>query len=79
MGDHIDAAGKFQSDKYPWCAPDFVPLKVTDVAAQPLLWQYANSREPIDAAFAEDLRARLRAVGFDPTRWRKRKFNARAR
>lgn len=72
MGDHIDDEGKFQSDKYPWCAADFVPLKVTDTAAQPLLWQYAKAREPIDAEFAEDLRSRLRAVGFNPAAYWKR-------
>ena len=64
MGEHIDAEGRFQSDKYPWCQPDFVPLKVTDPMAQSLLWLYAELRESVDAGFAEDLRARLRAVGF---------------
>lgn len=66
MSEHIDAGGRFQSDKYPWCQPDFVPLKVTDKAAQPLLWMYAKAREDIDREFSCDLRARLRAVGFDP-------------
>ncbi len=69
MGDHIDGDGRFQSDKYRWCAPDFVPLKVSDKAAQPLLWMYAKAREDIDLAFSEDLRARLRAVGFDPRQY----------
>lgn len=73
MSDHIDADGRFQSDKYPWSAPDFVPLKVTDPHAQPVLWIYANARASIDQQFADDLKARLRAVGFDPKRYWQRK------
>lgn len=64
--DHIDRDGCFQSDKYDWSAPDFVPLKVSDPTAQPLLWEYANSRRPVDAAFADDLQHRLREVGYNP-------------
>lgn len=64
MGDHIDSDGRFQSDKYPWCRPDFVPLKVTDPMAQPVLWAYAEARREVDAEFADDLQARLAAVGF---------------
>lgn len=41
MGNHIDAEGKFQSDKYPTCPPDKVPLSVNDPTAQDLLWEYA--------------------------------------
>lgn len=33
QSEHIDADGEFQSDKYPWCAPGFVPLKLTDPMA----------------------------------------------
>lgn len=64
--EHLDGTGKFQSDKYPWCMPDFVPLKVTDADAWLPLWLYANRRASIDAAFAADLKARLRAAGFKP-------------
>jgi hypothetical protein len=69
MSEHINGDGKFQSDKYTWCQPDFVPLKVTDPMAQPLLWMYANKREEVDAAFTIDLKARLRAVGFRPEQY----------
>ena len=51
MGEHI-LDGEFQSDKYPWCEPGFVPLKLTDPMAQPVLWEYANVRRPVDAGFA---------------------------
>lgn len=66
MGAHIDEQGRFQSDKYEWCLPDFVPLKVTDASAWPMLWAYAQVRRAVDAAFADDLEARLRAVGYVP-------------
>jgi hypothetical protein len=66
MGAHI-IDGKFQSNKYPWCDPDFVPLKVTDLMAQPVLWAYAESRRAIDREFADDLQIRLRSAGYAPS------------
>ncbi len=66
MGSHLNADGKFQSDKYPTTPPDCVPLKVTDPTAQDLLWGYASRREPVDAEFSADLRSRLLAVGYKP-------------
>lgn len=66
MPAHLDPDGRFQSDKYPTTPPDLVPLKVTDETAQDLLWEYASRRERVDAEFSEDLRHRLREVGFDP-------------
>lgn len=66
MGEHINADGQFQSDKYPWCRPGFVPLKITDRGAWMPLWDYAEQRRPIDAAFADDLQAALKAAGFEP-------------
>jgi len=65
-GEHINVDGEFQSDKYPWCQPGFVPLKLTDPMAQPVLWHYAALRASVDAAFADDLRMALRAKGYDP-------------
>src|SRR5687767_5006367 len=64
VGDHI-VDGQFQSDKYPWCKPGFVPLKLTDPAAQPLLWRYAQLRRAVDAEFADDLESALRTAGYD--------------
>jgi len=58
-GEHIDGEGRFQSDKYDWCQPDFVPLKVTDPMAQDLLRIYAERRRAVDAQFADDLLWRL--------------------
>lgn len=66
---HLDAEGRFQSDKYPTTPPDLVPLKVTDKTAQGLLWEYAQRRRVVDEDFANDLEHRLKEVGFcsDPT------------
>jgi hypothetical protein len=66
MGAHIDAQGRFQSDKYPWCHPDKVPLSVHDKDAHPFLWAYAELHRARDPEFADDLQRRLRAVGFEP-------------
>lgn len=66
MGSHI-VDGKFQSDKYDWSKPGFVPLKVSDKMAQPVLWEYAQSRRAVDAEFADDLEQALRAEGFVPS------------
>ena len=61
MGDHL-IDGQFQSDKYPWCEPNFVPLKITvnDPNALKLLKKYAELRRPIDAEFADDLLEAIR-------------------
>lgn len=56
----------FQSDKYPWCQPGFVPLKLTDARAQDLLWLYAARRWPVDVGFAEALRIALTEHGYEP-------------
>jgi hypothetical protein len=65
MGAHI-VRGEFQSDKYSWCAPGFVPLKLTDPMAQPLLWEYAAVRRSVDSEFSDDLEACLKKEGFAP-------------
>ncbi len=53
--EHLTVTGKFQSDKYHWCAAGFVPLKTSDPMAADLLAQYAERRRYIDTAFADDL------------------------
>jgi Lar family restriction alleviation protein len=58
--DHLTVTGKFQSDKYPWAAAGFVPLKTTDPMARDLLATYAERRRAVDVAFADDL---LEALG----------------
>lgn len=63
MGAHI-VDGQFQSDKYRWCHPGFVPLKVTDLMAQPVLWEYARVRREVDAEFSDDLKLALVANGY---------------
>lgn len=65
MGSHL-VAGQFKSDKYDWCPPDFVALKVTDRDAQPFIWGYAQAHRPRDAEFSADLETRLRSLGFQP-------------
>ncbi len=66
MGSHINEAGEFQSDKYPTCPAGKVPLSVKDPTAQDLLWQYAQRRRVVDAEFADDLEAALKAAGYVP-------------
>jgi len=56
MGKHI-VNGQFQSDKYPWCKPGFVPLKINDVMARDLLAHYAKRRAAVDTEFSDDLLA----------------------
>lgn len=64
MGAHINAEGRFQSDKYPTCPAGKVPLSVNDPAAQNLLWEYAQRRRTVDAEFSADLEAALIAAGY---------------
>lgn len=65
MGNHI-VNGEFQSDKYPACPPDKVPLSVKDPTAQDLLWEYAQRRRAVDSEFSDDLQSRLLSVGYVP-------------
>lgn len=65
MGAHI-IDGEFQSDKYPTCPRGKVPLSVKDKTAQDLLWEYAHRRRSVDAEFADDLEASLKAAGYQP-------------
>jgi hypothetical protein len=63
MGDHI-VNGQFQSDKYTWCEPGFLALKLTDRAAQPLIWEYAQTHRAIDSELSDDLETALRNAGY---------------
>lgn len=58
--------GEFQSDKYPTTPRGKVPLSVKDKTAQDLLWEYAQRRRSVDAAFAEDLEIALALQGYTP-------------
>ena len=62
----VEGVTTFQSDKYPVCPPGKVPLSVKDKAAQPLLWQYAQTHRKIDAEFSDDLETALKAAGYSP-------------
>ena len=59
MGDHL-IDGQFQSDKYPWCKPGFVPLKLTDPWARHVLKEYAELRRSLDSGFSDDLLEAIR-------------------
>jgi hypothetical protein len=65
MGAHL-IDGQFQSDKYDWCKPSFVPLKLTDTSCHDLLWEYAQRRRAVDAEFADDIETALRTAGYAP-------------
>jgi hypothetical protein len=65
MGAHL-IDGEFQSDKYPTTPRGKVPLSVKDVAAQPLLWEYAQRHRSIDAEFSDDLETALHNAGYKP-------------
>lgn len=63
--EHINKAGEFQSDKYIWCKPGFVPLKLTDKTAWPVLWEYAEERKKVDKEFGLDLQLCLCRAGYE--------------
>lgn len=65
MSEHL-IDGEFQSDKYPTTPRGKVPLSCKDPTAQDLLWEYAQRRRVVDAAFADDLEAALKTAGFNP-------------
>jgi hypothetical protein len=66
MGEHI-VDGKFKSDKYDWCEPDFLALKLSDKRAQDLIAEYARrARADGDTSLADDLDARLKNFGYAP-------------
>lgn len=66
MRPHIDAQGRFQSDKYPTTPPGLVPLKTSDELAQDLLLIYAQRRREIATEFSDDLITCLAMDGFRP-------------
>jgi hypothetical protein len=83
MGSHI-VNGQFKSDKYAWCEPGFLALKLTDRAAQPLIWEYAQTHRAIDSELSDDLETALRSAGYqrdrhflDPVHDAARRFSVR--
>lgn len=64
QAEHINADGNFQSDKYPWCAAGFVPLKLSDPMAMGPLWAYARARAFVDTQFSNDLAVCLARAGY---------------
>ena len=60
MGHHIDAEGRFQSDKYPDLAPDKIVLSFKDRMARSALEYYSNFCD--DRELADDIQQRLRTL-----------------
>lgn len=60
MGHHIDAKGRFQSDKYPELGPDKIVLSFRDKAARLALYVFASETQ--DRELGEDVRRRLDAL-----------------
>ena len=60
MGHHIDAQGRFQSDKYPDLAPDKIVLSFKEPAARFALTQYTHVCK--DGELVEDIVERLRTI-----------------
>ncbi len=61
---HLTQRGVFRSDKYEWCKPGFLALKLTDPDAQDLIAEYADRRIEVDQEFGEDLHTALAKVGY---------------
>jgi hypothetical protein len=59
MGHHIDAEGRFQSDKYPALGPDKVVISLKDPRTHTGLLLIANNYKNKDAEFADDLSRRV--------------------
>ena len=60
MGEHINAKGQFQSDKYPDLAPDKIILSFKDEHARLPLLEYAALTD--DKELAEDMLTRIRTI-----------------
>lgn len=56
----MNVDGEFQSAKFPWCPPGFLPLAIHDGHAADLLLEYADRREHLAPEFTEDLRVVVR-------------------
>lgn len=67
MGHHIDAEGRFQSDKYPDLPPDRIVLSFRSPAAWQALAALAEGYGERDPELAADIMARLASLGADLT------------
>jgi|GEM_PF-2612188 len=63
MGHHLNAAGQFQSDKYPELAPDKIVLSFNDPHAVKALAVLACSYHDVDRELADDIAERLQRLG----------------
>jgi len=62
MGHHIDAEGRFQSDKYPDLAPDKIIVSFKDKRTWKALQVLAESYQEGDPGLSEDIRARIESM-----------------
>ena len=62
MGHHLDAQGRFQSDKYPELKPDKIVVSFTDLNAQRALATLAVDYAKADPELSQDIFARLNAL-----------------
>ena len=78
---HLTVTKQFQSDKFPWCPPNLVPLKMSDPDAVRLLVEYGflplgtkTVNIPLPHAFVlvsvEDFNGRMLLTEYAPLRGR---------
>jgi len=60
MGHHINGKGQFQSDKYPYLAPDKIVLSFKDPHARKVLLRYAKLSK--DLELSEDICTRITSI-----------------
>ena len=65
MGHHINDQGEFQSDKHPELPPDRIRLNFNNERSHRALWFLAQDYEDHDSQLAQDIRSRLRALGYN--------------
>lgn len=63
MGHHIDARGRFQSDRHPDLAPDKIVVSFKDIHAREALIRLATAYTVDDPELARDIFQRLVTIG----------------
>ena len=63
MSQHIDAQGRFQSDRHPDLAPDKIVVSFKDPRARRALWALALDYMEIGDGLGDDIQERLLSLG----------------
>lgn len=63
MGHHIDAQGRFQSDRHPELPPDKILVSFHDPEARKALYRLAADYQKKDPELAADIKQRLTSIG----------------